>query len=63
MRTIGEVSCYILADDVLIITKGQRMIGKLAEALNKTNEFIGAMGAKVAVDKSFNFSATEAGKE
>jgi len=30
MRTFGNIRCFILADDVLIIAQGQHMLGKFA---------------------------------
>ena len=58
MRTISGITCYILADDVLIIATGRRMIGQLAEALNKTHEYLNCMGARVAPSKSYNCAST-----
>ena len=60
MRTVGGVKCYILADDVLILATGMRMIASLAAALNKTHMYLHAMGAKVAPAKSYNFASTVA---
>ena len=61
MRALGKaVMCYILADDVLILTKGEQMVPKLAEAINTTHLYLQRMGAKVAPDKSFNFSTNAA---
>ena len=44
MRTVGDITCYILADDVLILAIGPRMIGKLARALNKTHKYLKQYG-------------------
>ena len=30
MRTIGDIRCFILADDVLILAQGQHMLGQFA---------------------------------
>jgi len=35
----------LLADDVLIVSEGSRMVGKLARALNQTHEYLHDMGA------------------
>ena len=59
MRTIHGVSCYILADDVLLLAEGASMVGKLAEALNATHEYLNDMGAKVAPAKSYNFTSSK----
>ena len=57
MRMIPGISCYILADDVLILAEGTTMVGRLAHALNTTHELLDDMGAKVAPSKSFNFAS------
>ena len=59
MRTIPGVSCYILADDVLVLAEGAAMVGRLAEALNSTHEYLNDMGAKVAPAKSYNFASSK----
>ena len=56
MRTIEETVAYILADDVLVLCKGERMTVHLATAIDTTHEYLHNMGAKVAPDKSYNFS-------
>ena len=48
----------MLAGDVLIMSIGSRMVGKLARALNLTHEYLHDMGSKIAPSKSFNFSNT-----
>ena len=58
MRKVGGVRCYILADDVLILATGMRMITSLASALNNTHLYLHEMGAKVAPTKSYNFAST-----
>jgi len=62
LRTLHGIRTYILADDVLSIATGEGMIGRIAEALNKTREYLHMMGAKVAPDKSYNFASTTAAK-
>jgi len=57
MRTIGDVRCFILADDVLILALGENMLGQFAKALNSTHDFLQQMGAKVAPNKSYNFAS------
>ena len=59
MRRIAGIACYILADDVLVLAKGPDMVGRLAEALNSTHEFLQDMGAKVAPAKSYNFASVK----
>ena len=60
MRNIVQVECFILADDVLIIAKGQQMITHFVQALNLTHAYLQAMGARIAPDKSYNFASTTA---
>ena len=57
MRTIDETQCFILADDVLILSTGKRMIGRFAHALNSTHMYLQLTGAKVAPTKSYNFAS------
>ena len=57
MRTFGDIRCFILADDVLILAQGQHMLGQFAKALNSTHDFLQQMGAKVAPNKSYNFAS------
>ena len=59
MRGVGGITCYILADDVLIIAQGRSMIGAAAEAINKTHLYLKKMGAKVTEGKSYNFATTK----
>ena len=47
---------FILADDVLILSAGTTMLGNFAKALNATHAYLHALGAKVAPDKSHNFT-------
>lgn len=44
MRLIIHVDCFILADDVLNIANGERMIAHFAQALNSTRASLQAMG-------------------
>ena len=60
MRNIVQVECFILADDVLIIAKGQQMITHFVQALNLTHAYLQAMDARIAPDKSYNFASTTA---
>ena len=48
----------VLADDVMIIARGTRMLRRLARALRATHCFLQDMGAKVAPAKCFNFAST-----
>ena len=56
MRSVPDISCYILADDVLVWAEGELMVGNLAKALNTTHEYLQDMGATVVPSKSFNFA-------
>ena len=57
MRTYGGISCFILADDVLILGAGMKMVSNFAKALDATHQYLHLMGAKVAPDKSYNFAS------
>ena len=57
VKKITGISVYILADDVLIIAAGIKMLSKFAKALNATHQYLHQMGAKVAPDKSYNFAS------
>ena len=57
MRRIPGIACYILADDVLVWAEGELRVGRLAEALNTTHEYLEDMGAKVVPSKSYNLRA------
>ena len=48
----------VLADDVLIIAVGKKLLGKYARALNATHQYLHDLGAKIAPAKSFNLPAT-----
>ena len=56
MRTIG-VACVVLADDVLILADGSEMLTLFAKGLNHTHEYLQAMGARIAPDKSYDFAS------
>ena len=58
MRKYTGIACYILADDVLILSTGTKMASTFAKALNATHKYLHKMGAKVAPDKSYNFAST-----
>ena len=58
MRNFTGIACYILADDVLIISTGIKMANTFAKALNSTHKYLHMMGAKVAPDKSYNFASS-----
>ena len=57
MRKYTGIACYILADDVLILSTGTKMASTFAKALNATHKYLHKMGAKVAPDKSYNFAS------
>ena len=65
---IVEMGCMgieakILADDVLMIAKGKKMLQTYAKALKYTHQYLHDMGAAVAPAKSYNFSSTEVGRK
>ena len=56
MRGYTGVKATILADDVLLIATGVNMAKSLAGTINETHRFLHALGARVAPEKSYNFS-------
>ena len=58
-----QVDPRVLADDVLLIAKGARMVRKFAAALEATHGYLQAMGAKIAPSKSYNFASAKEGKK
>ena len=52
----------VLADDVLIVAKGEDMLKVFARTLNATYEYLQAMGAKIAPNKSYNFASTKSAR-
>ena len=59
MRGIQGVRCYILADDVMILAEGSRMLANVAQGLNETHEYLKDLGARVAPGKSYNFASNK----
>ena len=57
MRTFTGITCYILADDVLIVATGKHRVSNFAKTLNATHLYLHMMGAKVAPTKSYNFAS------
>ena len=41
------VACFILADGVLILAHGDKMLDRFTNALNNTHNYLQAMGARV----------------
>ena len=58
-----KVDAKVLADDVMIIAKGRRMLRQYTKALDQTHQYLQDMGAKVAPAKSYNFASTEVGRK
>ena len=52
-----NVEPKVLADDVLIIATGSRIIKRLARAIDAAHEFLPDLGAKVAPCNCFNFAS------
>ena len=48
----------ILADDILLLTWGKKMLHRFARGLKATHIYLEDMGAKVAPDKNYNFAST-----
>ena len=62
MKTMS-VMPRVLADDVLLMTRGRNMLALFARALNATHAYLHAMGAKVASTKSYNFASVKTARE
>ena len=60
---VMHVDTKVLADDVLIVAKGRRMLRQYTKALNYTHQYLQDMGSKVAPSKSYNFATTELGRK
>ena len=58
-----DVEANILADDVLMIAKGKKMLRTYPNALNYTHQYLQDMGAKVVPAKSYNFPSIEVGRK
>ena len=58
-----QVVAKVLADDVLIVAQGRRMLRQFTKALDYTHQFLQDMGSKVAPSKSYNFASTELGRK
>ena len=54
-----QVDAKVLADDVMVIAKGRRMLRQYTKALDYTHQYLQDMGAKVAPGKSYNFASTD----
>ena len=52
-----------MADDVLILAKGRRMLRQYTKALDYTHQYLQDMGSKVAPSKSYNFASTDRGRK
>ena len=63
MRTHIGITCYSLADDVLIIGTGLKMVSKFAKAFNATHLYLHKMGAKVAPDIKLQLCQLQQGKK
>ena len=63
MRKFTGISCFILADDVLILGTGMKMLTKFAGALNATHEYLHMMGAKVAQTRAITLQAASKRKK
>ena len=61
MRSMNVIP-KVLADDVLVMATGRRMIRQYTKALNYTHQFLQDMGSKVAPGKSYNFASTNIGR-
>ena len=62
MKTMS-VMPRVLADDVLLMTRGRNMLALFARALNATHAYLHAMGAKAASSKSYIFASVKSARE
>ena len=53
-----QVKPRILADDLLVVANGAAHAVLAEQAIDKTHRMLGEMGAKVAANKSYNFSSS-----
>ena len=61
--SVNQTLVKILADDVILVTTGGKMLDRFATALNDTHEYLHDTGAVVAPSKSFNFTNSKRGKQ
>ena len=62
MRAI-DVDAKVLADDVLMVVKGRRMLRQFTKALDYTHQYLQDMGSRIAPAKSYNFASTVIGRK
>ena len=62
MRT-KQVDAKVLADDVLMVVKGRRMLRQFTKALDYTHQYLQDMGSRIAPAKSYNFASTVIGRK
>ena len=62
MRSIPDIRCFILADDVMIVATGRHMAARLVQALNSTHQYLHLMGAIVAPQRAIT-SLSKPGSE
>ena len=49
----------VLADDILILAGGRKMLRRFGKALHLTHEYMEDAGARIAPDKSYNFASNQ----
>lgn len=59
----NQTLAKILADDVILVTSGSKMLERFATALDDTHEFLNDTGAIVAPSNSFSFTNSKRGKK
>ena len=54
------VEARVLADDIMIMTGGKRMLRRFGQALHMSHVYLIDIGARISPDKSFNFALSKA---
>ena len=57
-----KIDAKVLADDVLMVSKGKTYLRSFADALDYTHGYLHDLGSKVAPAKSYNFASTAKAK-
>ena len=52
-----NVKPLVLVDDIMVVVTGNGAYKRFVKALDATHEYLLALGAKVAPEKSYNFAS------
>ena len=61
--THRKIDAKVLADDVLMVSKGKTYLRSFADALDYTHGYLHDLGSKVAPSKSYNFANNPKGRK